>query len=80
MQMGEGGASGTGRAESATQAAPREPLPNRGPCTATIWGCPRLGGDASRGVSCPGGPVLTPALTPPHGPQFWGTVAEMGLL
>ena len=64
-QMGEGGASGAGRAESATQGAPRVPLPHRAPCMAAMWACPMLG-DASWGVSCPG-PCPDPCTDTPTG-------------
>ena len=69
-----------GRLNQQRRGPPESPSPHRAPCTAAIWGCPRLEGDVSQGVSCPGGPVLTPALTPPHGPRLWGMVAEMSLL
>lgn len=42
-QMGEGGTSGAGRAESAMQGAPRVPLPTQGPLHGRHVGLPQAG-------------------------------------
>ena len=63
--MGEGGASGAGKAESATQGAPREPLPPQGPLHGCHLGLPQAGRRCVPGCQLSWGPCSDPCTDTP---------------